>query len=144
MTTPETSLTVQYKVHFTRACRGRKRMAVGDPPPPPPAPQGRVPRVARLMALAIRLDGLVASGEVDSYADLARLGHVTRARITQILNLLHLAPDIQEAILFLPATLSGRDPIKEWQVRSIAAEPLWAEQRRRWTKLREQARAASL
>jgi hypothetical protein len=44
---------------------------------------------------------------------LADLGHVTRARVCQIMNLLQLAPDIQEAILFLPRVEGGRDPIKE-------------------------------
>ncbi|MDM8004641.1 MAG: hypothetical protein QUV05_00600, partial [Phycisphaerae bacterium] len=65
---------------------------------------GNIPRVSKLMALAIRYDRLVSRGEVRDYADLARLGYVTRARITQIMNLLNLAPDIQEAILFLPRT----------------------------------------
>jgi hypothetical protein len=44
------------------------------------------------------------------YAQLARLWQVSRARLTQTMNL-HLAPDIQEAILFLPRVLRGRDPI---------------------------------
>ena len=57
------------------------------------------------MALVIRFYQLVAD-----FAELARLGHVTRARIAQIMNLLHLAPDIQEAILFLPRVERGEDP----------------------------------
>ncbi len=88
------------------------------------------------MALAIKFDGLIRDGVVRNYADLARLGHVTRARLTQIMNLLNLAPDIQEAILFLPPTVAGRDAVKEWQVRPIAAEPEWEKQRRMWRKLR--------
>ena len=66
------------------------------------------------------------------YADLARLGHVTRARVTQIMNLLQLAPEIQEALLFLPRTVKGRDPIREHHVRPIAAELEWRKQRRLW------------
>jgi len=73
------------------------------------------------MALAIRMQELVDTGEVADYADLARLAHVTRARITQIVNLLHLAPDIQEALLFLPMTNGGRAPIRERAVRPVAA-----------------------
>jgi hypothetical protein len=61
----------------------------------------RVPRVARLMAVAIRLDQLIHDGTATDQAELARLGHVTRARLTQIMNLLFLAPDIQEQILQL-------------------------------------------
>src|SRR5437016_4923688 len=58
-----------------------------------------VPRITRLMALAIKIDDMVQRGELRDYADVARLGHVTRARVTQIMNLMNLAPDIQEHIL---------------------------------------------
>ncbi len=135
MTTVQTGLTFQRKVHFTQARRGRKQMAVGEAPAPAPVPLGRVPRIARLMALAIRFEGLLARGEVRDYAELARLGHVTRARVTQIMNLLNLAADIQEAILFLPPVETGDDPIKEWQLRPIAARPGWQTQRRLWHRL---------
>jgi hypothetical protein len=87
------------------------------------------------MALAIRFEGLLARGEVKDYAELARLGHVTRARVTQIMNLLQLAPDIQEQILFLPEVEEGRDPVKEWQVRPIAAEADWGRQSGMWRDL---------
>ncbi len=70
-----------------------------------------------------------------SGADLARLGYVTRARITQIMNLLNLAPDIQEEILFLPRTVKGRDRLREKEVRPIAAVPHWSRQRKMWAKL---------
>jgi hypothetical protein len=96
---------------------------------------GRVPRVARLMALALRLDDLVRTGQVASYSALASLGHVTRARICQILNLLHLAPDIQEALLFLPPTLRGRDAIILADLMPIAAAFDWRKQRRLWRRL---------
>ena len=83
----------------------------------------------------IRFAGLIQNSEVSDYADLARLGYVTRARITQIMSLLNLAPDIQEEILFLPRTTTGRDRIKERDVRRIAAVPHWHRQRRMWEKL---------
>ena len=53
------------------------------------------------MALAIHFDGLIRQGVVCDYADLARLGGVSRARITQIMNLLNLPPWKQEELLFL-------------------------------------------
>ena len=87
------------------------------------------------MALALRLDALVRSGQIPRYCDLAALGHVTRARISQIMNLLHLAPDIQEALLFLPPTVRGRDPIILADVQPIAAACDWRKQRRLWRKL---------
>ena len=79
---------------------------------------GRVPRISRLMALAIRFDELIARGDIKNYAQLARLGHITRARVTQIMNLLHLAPDLQEQILLLPRIQAGRRPD---QTRRVAA-----------------------
>ena len=66
------------------------------------------------------------------YAELARLGMVSRARISQIMNLLLLAPDIQEAILFLPKTLEGHDPIKLKHMQQICLEMDWGRQRERW------------
>jgi hypothetical protein len=87
------------------------------------------------MALAIRFDGLVRGGEVTDQAELARLGHVTRARMTQIMNLLHLAPDIQEDLLFLPRIERGKEPIQERHLRPIAAVPDWRKQRRLWRTL---------
>ncbi len=127
-------------VHFGRARRGRKELRRGEMPPAPPPPLfGRVPRIARLMALALRFQRLIESGEVRDYADLARLGHVTRARMTQIMNLRNLAPDIQEAVLFLPPVESGRDPIRELHLRPIAATPDWRKQRRMWRELLERA-----
>jgi hypothetical protein len=103
-------LTIECDVHFTKHGRGRKELEAGGPPSSPAAP-GRVPRVARLLALAHRLDRLLRAGVVKHYAEAARLGRVTRARISQIVSLLYLAPDLQEEILFLPRTERGRDPI---------------------------------
>ncbi len=98
-------------------------------------PPGRIPRVARLLALAIRMEGLIASGRVACYADAARLAHVTRARMTQIMNLTRLAPDIQEAVLFLTPVVKGRDPVTERDLRPIAAEFNWTKQRHLWARL---------
>jgi hypothetical protein len=90
-------------------------------------PRDRPPRVARLVALAHKLEALIRVGRVKDYAELARLAHVSPARITQIVILGQLAPDIQEYILFLSAEYSGR--ITEQQLREIAREPRWDRQR---------------
>jgi hypothetical protein len=103
--------------------------------PPPSVPRGRVPRVSRLMALALRLDELVRAGVIADYATLAELAHVSRARISQILNLLVLAPDLQQALLFLPQTERGRDPIHLRQLQPLAAVLDWGQQRRLWRTL---------
>lgn len=120
-------LTITKEIHFRSAQRGRKVIAEGTEPKVPDL--GRVPRLSRLMALAIHMDDLIRRGEVTDYAELARLAHVTRARVTQIMSLLHLAPDIQGEILFLPRSKGGRDPIREKMVRPIAAIPDWRKQR---------------
>jgi hypothetical protein len=57
-------------------------------------PDGNPPRIARLVALSHKLDTLVRSGTVSGYAELARMGHISPARLSQILVLLHLAPSI--------------------------------------------------
>jgi len=86
------------------------------------------------MALAIKFDQLIRDGVVADQAELARLGHVSQTCVTQIMNLLNLAPDIQEAILFLPKVERGRDPVTERDVRPIAAEPNWRKQRVIWNQ----------
>ena len=102
---------------------------------------GRLLRVTRLMALAIRFEHLLATGAVGDQTEIAELGHVTRARVTQIMNLLHLAPDIQESILDLPRVTAGRAPIAERHIRHIAAEPDWARQRRFWRQIASRIKA---
>jgi hypothetical protein len=127
------TLTVEGTIHFARK-GAAKELRVG-PAPTPPEP-GRVPRVARLMALAIRFDRFVRDGVVTDYAELARLGHVSRARVTQIMNLLHLAPDIQEAILFLPKVEKGRDPSCCAIFRRLPTLADWKKQRKMWGRFR--------
>src|SRR5712692_10983872 len=103
--------------------------------PPTAAPNqrktqpGRLPRIARLMALAIRFDDLLRKGTVKDCAELARLGRVSRARVSQIMNLLNLAPDIQELLLFLTPVRTWRDELNERAVRAVLREPCWKRQR---------------
>jgi len=94
-----------------------------------------VPRVARLMALALGCEGLLWTGAVENQSEIARLGHMTRARVSQILNLLNLVPEIQEELLFLSRTLAGRDPIILRQLLPIASTMDWAKQRRMWEEI---------
>jgi hypothetical protein len=110
---------------------------------PAPLPSPCVPRIARLMALALHIEALVQAGTVESYAAAARLGHVSRARISQILSLLHLAPDLQEQLLFLQRPAHGREPWPLRQVLTIAADLDWWQQRRRCRQLQRTSRARS-
>lgn len=125
-------ITVTCQTHLRRGSKGRKEIRAGTAPCLPPP---RVPRVTKLMALAIRWEGLIATGVVADYAEIARLVHLTRARATQISNLLNLAPDIQEELLALPAVENGEDPVHERQLRRVVAVLDWRQQRTAWRAL---------
>jgi hypothetical protein len=127
--------TIERDFHFEQRERGRRKMEAGQAPAPPVREPGRVPRVARLMALAIRFDQLLREGTITDQAALADLSHVSRARISQIMNLLNLAPDIQEAILFLARTMHGYDVIHLRQLQGIASTLDWKKQRMAWQQL---------
>jgi hypothetical protein len=126
-------ITVERDVHFQVGRRSRKEVRKGSKVTVEPV--ARVPRISRLMALAIHLDRMVRDGVVEDQAELAKLGHVSRPRLTQIMNLLCLAPDIQEELLFLPAVERGREAVTERQLRPIAGVEDWRRQRRRWKDL---------
>ena len=100
-------------------------------------PTGRTPRAARLLALAHKVDAMIQAGELRDLADAARAMGLTRARVTQIANLLLLAPDIQAAILTLSPVTNGRDPVSERRLRMIVAEPDWETQLRLWREVME-------
>jgi len=91
----------------------------------------RVPRVARVLALALECEQLLVRGEVRSCAELARLGQVSRPRMTQIMNLLHLAPDIQESILFLEPR-PGAPPLRMIDLQPMLRHLDWDTQRELW------------
>ena len=111
----------------TRRVR-RQRAAAGPDSPPPPVTDG-VPRVARMLALAHHWRGLIRDGVVKDQAALARLVGVSRARVTQVMDLLYLAPEIQERVLLLTSGPDGDGP-RETDLRRLATEPVWSLQRR--------------
>ena len=115
--------TITKSIHFDR--NGKQNELHEGEAPTPPTP-GRVPRVTKLMALAIRLEKLVREGALRNYAEVAKLGHVTRARATQIMNLNCLAPNIQELILTADPELLAR--LSDRKLRPLAAELDWSKQ----------------
>ena len=129
------TMTLQCRFHVNRQARGRKQLNPGETPAAGCEP-GRVPRVAKLLALAHRFEAMLREGVVSSYAELAQLGQVTPARVSQVMALLGLAPDIQEAILFLPRTVRGRDPIQMYDLLPLTTILDWKIQRRLWEQLR--------
>lgn len=127
------------EVEWRPSRRGLARSA-SEPNPnsSPPLERGQTPRIARLMALAIYCDELLEQGIVRDQAELARLGSITRARMSQIMALLHLAPDIQEAILFLPRISTRGTSIVLADLRPVARALDWETQRMLWKRLQNE------
>ncbi len=124
-------ITVKRAIHFQRGDHGKLSLADKPRPSKQVAPR-RIPRISRLMALAIRFDRMIREGQVNDISELAQLAHVSQPRMTQIMNLNHLAPDIQEALLFLPPVTKGREWVHERMMRRVAGESDWESQRRLW------------
>jgi hypothetical protein len=123
---------VTYALDFgVRPQARRSGKAISPQVPTSEAAVGPVPRIARLMALAIRFEALVRDETMQDYAELARHGRVTRARVTQIMKLLDLAPDLQERILFLPPVKG----LNERNLRSLVAQTDWGKQRTMFQKI---------
>ena len=121
------------KFETSASSHGRKR--VGVPKPKMPSAPAKLPHITKLMALAIRLEHLLATGQVKDQAEIARVAGITRARVTQIINLANLAPDIQQAILDLEPTTDPVPRFREREVRTIAILPNWEKQRVLWKRL---------
>ncbi|MBZ5605995.1 MAG: hypothetical protein LAO79_27165 [Acidobacteriia bacterium] len=130
MKTDDQTLQLEITIAPAKGRKGGRRGGPAEPTVPDPP---RLPRLARLMALAIKFQDMVDRGEVRDYADLARLGYVSRARITQIMNLLNLAPDIQEELL-IPSPLAA-EAVPERGLRHVTAVVGWSRQRKLWKDL---------
>ena len=128
MSLQNSAVEIQFRLHAT-----------GRPPGPsdaPPSGNGRLPRVTQVMSLAIQFQDMIQRGEARDYADLARLGCLTRERMSQIMELVWLAPDIQREILEFPPSGAARFPITEVAVRRVADLLAWSEQRSVWQTLK--------
>ena len=89
------------------------------------------------MALASRMQSMLESGEVESFQQLAELGRISQPRMTQIMSLLNLAPDILEELLYLPEVMQGKAQIHERLLRPLTRELDWRVQRRMWPRNRK-------
>src|SRR5690349_19033306 len=119
----------QNEIHYTLGLPGKRRSTQPKGAPHGKPLSGQLPRITRLMALAIKFESLLGEVEGLSYAELARLGGVSRSHDTHILNLLHLAPDLQERLLFLEPSPRGPDRIRESDLRQLSQLYDWQEQR---------------
>jgi hypothetical protein len=127
-------LTINRQFHVAAKRCGTKQIQNGSKPI---IPAGRVPRISRLLALAHHCFRLVQSGAIINQSELAHFGQISTTRMTQIMWLDNLAPDIQEEILSLPRTTRGRDSIKEADIRPIAKTLDWNKQRHMWRELKK-------
>jgi hypothetical protein len=132
------SLEIERPLTFRLERRGKKKVEAPSELAVSPVDRaaGNTPRAAKLLALAHRFERLVREGVVRDYADLARLGGVSRARMSQIMDLLLLAPEIQEDVLGLPRVTRGGDPVAERHLRKVVRKIRWEDQRREWEKVR--------
>ena len=129
------SVDFQFSIQ-TRGRGAKKRLVEGNgEPAESQRVLERIPRISRYMALAIHFEDLIRRGIVTDYAELARLGHVTRARVTQIMNLRLLAPEIQEELLFFEPRARGTVSIQLKELQSFAVDSDWQNQRKCWGML---------
>jgi hypothetical protein len=122
------------EIEITIATKYQKPGRRGKQTEPQVSDQPRIPLISRLMALTIKFQDMVDRGEVRDYADLARLGYVSRARITQIMNLLNLAPQLQDNMMLDPKQAAAISA-SESQLRKITSLVLWQDQLDAWEQI---------
>ena len=125
---------LEFQVHFQTGHRGRRHLKKGASSKGPKQPNEDLPRLTRLLALAHRWNRLIEDGTIANYAEIARMMGLSRARVTQIMDLLYLLPEIQEYILS-SSTDGSKEAIPERAVRSINGLPIWKHQRKAWRKI---------
>ncbi len=134
---PEKTLSDRHILKGTLFRRHGSRIELSDTPPamsPPTTPLRRPAKVARMLALAHHLQRAIDQGLVADRAGVARKLGLTRARVTQLLDLLLLAPDLQLLVLELEA-VDATEPASERALRAVAHGRTWERQRRLWARL---------
>jgi hypothetical protein len=104
------------------------------PPATLPGPVRRPARVSRMLALAHHIQRAIDAGKLSDGAEAARRFGLTRARLSQLLSLLVLAPDVQDAVLHAVA-VDGQEPFTERTLRPITRLSEWERQRTHYGRL---------
>lgn len=139
---PENPGRVEFQARFSLGAKGRRRVreapveaapptavaSAPEPAPAVPASTEPVPKITRLLVLGHHFERLVREAAVKDYAEIARLTGITRARVTQIVGLTLLAPEIQDALLILPQG----SRVTERSLRPMIPRPDWRSQRSLW------------
>ena len=127
---------IEFQVHLATGSHGRKRLKKGARARAPQSLDQDLPRLTRLLALAHRWDRLISEGVVANRAEIAKIMGLSRARVTQIMDLLYLAPEIQEEILLYQDEGQQILDVPERAIRHITRIPSWFEQRDLWRRSR--------
>jgi len=114
--------------------RERHRAVAFTEPRAAHSPSRRPAAVARLLAFAHHVQRSIDAGQFTDQADVAARFKLTRARLSQLLALTFLAPDIQEAVLSLKA-VDGVEPLRERALRPVARHTRWDLQRAEWARV---------
>lgn len=109
------------------------RVVFTDKAQPAPEPIRRPSKLAITLSIAHYLEEQIENGRIENRADIARRLGLSRARVTQILTLRWLAPDLQAEILFTEA-VDGIEPFSQRVAREVARILAWPEQRVAWRK----------
>jgi hypothetical protein len=108
------------KAQFRPAAGGIAGSVKMDGKPCLPKRSTRAERLARMLALAHLIERKIEAGELANYNDAARRLGVTRPRISQILGLLALSPEMQERVLLGDGRLGIREAVR------VARKTEWA------------------
>jgi len=128
---PENSVVV---TSFRSKVRRRVRFTREPVPVGQASLRVRPAHAARMLALAHHFEAAIEAGTLNGPSDAGRRIGITSERVTQVLTLRYLAPDIQEDVLFLEVT-GGSEPFTENDLRKVARVLSWALQRRLYARL---------
>jgi hypothetical protein len=103
---------------------------------PKPPKEPKTPRVVEHLRMALEWQRELDAGEVETQAEIARREGIARARVTQIMALLRLAPEIQEHVPNVPDAVN-RPAISERALRPIVRFEAFSDQRAQFGKLTE-------
>lgn len=131
-------ITLKSQVNIQIAAKGRKRIIPvdGSKMNREVVLRPKLQRITRLMALAIRFDEMIRTNEANDLVDLARRAKVSQPRMSQIMALNLLAPDIQKSLLDLPPLKVGKPFLHEKRLRSLTGIIDWDVQREEWLNIK--------